>query len=82
MAASNTELDTCWTAVSSGIDGIMNSLDQGLSYARYMQLYTYENWTKIASLIYNYCTSSKLSTGFSTDASASNSAGELGFIIN
>ncbi|KAJ3195927.1 hypothetical protein HK101_010606 [Irineochytrium annulatum] len=40
-----------WVELEEGIDHIMNRLEQGITHAKYMQLYT---------LIYNYCTSSRM----------------------
>ncbi|KAJ3056350.1 hypothetical protein HK097_007329 [Rhizophlyctis rosea] len=49
-------LEETWQKLHEGIDGIMNHLEQGMTYTKYMELYT---------LIYNYCTSSRMQTGFS-----------------
>ena len=35
------DLNTTWTFLEAGIDQIMNRLEEGLSYKRYMDLYTY-----------------------------------------
>ncbi|KAJ3077130.1 hypothetical protein HK102_005291 [Quaeritorhiza haematococci] len=53
------DLQTTWGKLEEGIDQIMNRLEMGLSYEKYMQLYT---------LIYNYCTSSRMTaSGYSTE---------------
>ena len=35
------QLDKTWLDLEAGIDHIMNHLEEGLSYQRYMDLYTY-----------------------------------------
>ncbi|CAH1756072.1 2019_t:CDS:10 [Entrophospora sp. SA101] len=45
------DLNTTWAFLEAGIDQIMNRLEEGLSYKRYMDLYTG---------VYNYCTSSRM----------------------
>ncbi|CAG8516445.1 154_t:CDS:10 [Ambispora gerdemannii] len=52
------DLEATWSFLESGIDQIMNRLEQGLSYKRYMDLYTG---------IYNYCTSSRMNPGFASE---------------
>ncbi|KAG9292004.1 hypothetical protein G9A89_017903 [Geosiphon pyriformis] len=52
------DLEATWTFLESGIDQIMNRLEQGLSYKRYMDLYTG---------IYNYCTSSRMNPAFASE---------------
>ncbi|CAJ0767396.1 9978_t:CDS:1, partial [Entrophospora sp. SA101] len=34
------DLNTTWAFLEAGIDQIMNRLEEGLSYKRYMDLYT------------------------------------------
>ena len=43
MSANSTSSDlaSTWTELHTGIEHIMNNLEQGLSYQRYMALYTY-----------------------------------------
>ncbi|KAJ3172167.1 hypothetical protein HDU88_006982 [Geranomyces variabilis] len=50
-AQAASDLPTTWAQLETGIDPIMNKLSEGLSYKRWMDLYT---------LIYNYCTSSRM----------------------
>jgi len=37
----STDLEATWRFLEEGIDLVMNKLDQGLSYKKYMELYTY-----------------------------------------
>ncbi|KAI8847687.1 Cullin [Chytridium lagenaria] len=46
------DLQSTWTELEEGIDHILNRLENGITHAKYMQLYT---------LIYNFCTNSKSS---------------------
>ncbi|KAI8840058.1 Cullin [Chytriomyces cf. hyalinus JEL632] len=43
-------LDTTWATIQTGVDVILNDFEAGLTYEKYMALYT---------TIYNYCTSLK-----------------------
>ncbi|OZJ06312.1 hypothetical protein BZG36_00729 [Bifiguratus adelaidae] len=55
----NADLNTTWAYLEQGIDQIMNRMEEGLTYDRYMQIYT---------VIYNYCTSSsRVQGGSQTD---------------
>jgi len=47
-----TDLGTTWRFLEDGTDTIMTKLKEGMSYGKYMELYT---------VAYNYCTSSKMS---------------------
>ncbi|KAH9933248.1 Cullin-domain-containing protein [Epithele typhae] len=51
MPASNADLATTWAYLEEGVDHIMTKLQTGVSYSKYMSLYT---------VSYNYCTSSKM----------------------
>ncbi|KAF0477803.1 Cullin-domain-containing protein [Gigaspora margarita] len=53
-----TDLTATWNFLENGIEHIMNRLEEGLSYKRYMDLYTG---------IYNYCTSSRMNPGFTSE---------------
>jgi hypothetical protein len=35
------DIDKTWTELESGIDLVMNHLEEGMSYQKYMQWYTY-----------------------------------------
>ncbi|KND03333.1 uncharacterized protein SPPG_02377 [Spizellomyces punctatus DAOM BR117] len=52
------DLATTWPKLEAGVDRIMNRLRDGLSYGTWMDLYT---------LIYNYCTSSRMNTGLNNE---------------
>ena len=55
MPAANADLAQTWAYLEEGVDHIMTKLQTGVSYSKYMSLYT---------VSYNYCTSSKMhSTG-------------------
>ncbi len=45
------DLEETWTYLNAGVDHIMNTLDKGLSFTAYTNLYT---------TVYNYCTSTKM----------------------
>ncbi|KAG8931290.1 hypothetical protein FRC03_005689 [Tulasnella sp. 419] len=47
----NADLQTTWEFLEEGVDHIMTRLNEGVSYSKYMNLYT---------VAYNYCTSSKM----------------------
>ncbi|CAL1712767.1 unnamed protein product [Somion occarium] len=51
MPAANADLATTWAYLEEGVDHIMTKLQTGVSYSKYMSLYT---------VAYNYCTSSKM----------------------
>ncbi|CDO68271.1 hypothetical protein BN946_scf184842.g34 [Trametes cinnabarina] len=51
MPSANADLATTWAYLEEGVDHIMTKLQTGVSYSKYMSLYT---------VAYNYCTSSKM----------------------
>lgn len=51
MPPPNADLQTTWKYLEEGVDHIMTKLQTGVSYSKYMSLYT---------VAYNYCTSSKM----------------------
>ncbi|KAL1736658.1 Cullin [Schizophyllum commune] len=51
MPPQNADLLTTWKYLEDGVDHIMTKLQSGVSYSKYMSLYT---------VAYNYCTSSKI----------------------
>jgi cullin 1 len=51
MPPANADLATTWTFLEEGVDHIMTKLQTGVSYSKYMSLYT---------VSYNYCTSSRM----------------------
>ena len=51
MPAPTADLATTWKYLEEGVDHIMTKLQTGVSYSKYMSLYT---------VSYNYCTSSKM----------------------
>ncbi|KAI0755416.1 Cullin-domain-containing protein [Irpex lacteus] len=51
MPPANADLQTTWAYLEEGVDHIMTKLQTGVSYSKYMSLYT---------VSYNYCTSSKM----------------------
>ena len=53
MPPAGADLATTWTFLEDGVDHIMTKLQTGVSYSKYMSLYT---------VSYNYCTSSKMHT--------------------
>jgi cullin 1 len=54
MPPPNADLTTTWAFLEEGVDHIMTKLQTGVSYSKYMALYT---------VSYNYCTSSKMHGG-------------------
>jgi hypothetical protein len=54
------DLATTWSFLEEGVDHIMTKLQTGVSYSKYMSLYT---------VAYNYCTSSKMH-GSAADSTA------------
>ena len=51
MPPPNADLATTWAYLEEGVDHIMTKLQTGVSYSKYMSLYT---------VSYNYCTSSRM----------------------
>lgn len=51
MPPAGSDLATTWAYLEEGVDHIMTKLQTGVSYSKYMSLYT---------VAYNYCTSSKM----------------------
>ncbi|KAF8527458.1 Cullin-domain-containing protein [Hysterangium stoloniferum] len=51
MPPANSDLPTTWAFLGDGVDHIMTKLHTGVSYSKYMALYT---------VSYNYCTSSRM----------------------
>lgn len=51
MPSSSADLAQTWSFLEEGVDHIMTRLNEGVSYSKYMNLYT---------VAYNYCTSSKM----------------------
>ncbi|KAF8798755.1 Cullin-domain-containing protein [Phlegmacium glaucopus] len=51
MPSASADLITTWAFLQEGVDHIMTKLQTGVSYSKYMALYT---------VAYNYCTSSKM----------------------
>ncbi|KAF6757458.1 Cullin [Ephemerocybe angulata] len=51
MPPASADLVTTWAFLEEGVDHIMTKLQTGVSYSKYMSLYT---------VAYNYCTSSKM----------------------
>ncbi|GJJ13280.1 hypothetical protein Clacol_007531 [Clathrus columnatus] len=51
MPPANSDLATTWAFLEEGVDHILTKLHTGVSYSKYMSLYT---------VAYNYCTSSRM----------------------
>ena len=51
MPPANADLQTTWAYLEEGVDHIMTRLRDGISYSKYMNLYT---------VAYNYCVSSRM----------------------
>lgn len=51
MPPASSDLATTWAFLEEGVDHIMTKLHTGVSYSKYMSLYT---------VSYNYCTSSRM----------------------
>ena len=51
MPPASADLQTTWEFLEEGVDHIMTKLQTGVSYSKYMSLYT---------VSYNYCTSSRM----------------------
>ena len=60
MPPATADLATTWTFLEEGVDHIMTKLHTGVSYTKYMNLYT---------VSYNYCTSSKMHSTISSEQS-------------
>ena len=61
MPLPTADLATTWAFLEEGVDHIMTKLQTGVSYSKYMSLYT---------VAYNYCTSSKMPSSTSSEQSA------------
>ncbi|BGP58323.1 hypothetical protein JCM8202_002945 [Rhodotorula sphaerocarpa] len=59
-------LNATWQFLEQGVDHIMTRLSEGMSYKKYMDLYT---------VSYNYCTSSRMNSGGMSETLGSSSAG-------
>jgi hypothetical protein len=60
MPPATADLATTWSFLEEGVDHIMTKLHTGVSYTKYMNLYT---------VSYNYCTSSKMHSTTSSEQS-------------
>jgi len=60
MPPPTADLATTWAFLEEGVDHIMTKLHTGVSYTKYMNLYT---------VSYNYCTSSKMHSTSSSEQS-------------
>ncbi|ODQ55601.1 Cullin-domain-containing protein [Saitoella complicata NRRL Y-17804] len=60
------DLKGSWAFLEEGVDHIMNRLDEGLSPAKYVNMYT---------VVYNFCTHNKLSQSMSLHESSSGQRG-------
>ncbi|KIP06829.1 hypothetical protein PHLGIDRAFT_72117 [Phlebiopsis gigantea 11061_1 CR5-6] len=70
MPPPNADLATTWAYLEEGVDHIMTKLQTGVSYSKYMSLYT---------VSYNYCTSSKMhNTGDSSSLGQRTGANLMG----
>ncbi|GAA6029019.1 hypothetical protein NBRC10512_001646 [Rhodotorula toruloides] len=64
------DLNATWKFLEEGVDHIMTRLNEGMSYKKYMDLYT---------VSYNYCTSSRMNSGgINETLGVSGSAGRSG----
>ncbi|ESK95046.1 hypothetical protein Moror_13936 [Moniliophthora roreri MCA 2997] len=66
MPPPTADLATTWAFLEEGVDHIMTKLQTGVSYSKYMSLYT---------VAYNYCTSPKISSAMSEGVGIGNRAG-------
>ncbi|KAH9999607.1 Cullin-domain-containing protein [Russula compacta] len=66
MPPATADLATTWAFLEEGVDHIMTKLHTGVSYTKYMNLYT---------VSYNYCTSSKMHSTTSSEQSAAGRSG-------
>lgn len=64
MPPANADLTTTWAFLEEGVDHIMTKLQTGVSYSKYMALYT---------VAYNYCTSSRMQGTGTTDLTSAGS---------
>ena len=71
MPLPTADLATTWAFLEEGVDHIMTKLQTGVSYSKYMSLYT---------VAYNYCTSSKMPNNTSPEQSAAGRCLPLIFI--
>lgn len=62
-------LEESWNLLKEGTHQMMTRIDQGITYAKYMQLYT---------IIYDYCTSSKLNSNGAEALQAANALNRTG----
>jgi hypothetical protein len=60
MPPPTADLATTWAFLEEGVDHIMTKLHTGVSYTKYMNLYT---------VSYNYCTSSKMHSASASEQS-------------
>lgn len=63
MPPASADLATTWAFLEEGVDHIMTKLQTGVSYSKYMSLYT---------VAYNYCTSSRMHGAPDSAVSAGN----------
>ncbi|KAN0127343.1 Cullin domain containing protein [Lactarius tabidus] len=68
MPLPTADLATTWAFLEEGVDHIMTKLQTGVSYSKYMSLYT---------VAYNYCTSSKMPSNTSEQSAAGRSGANL-----
>ncbi|KAI0264030.1 Cullin-domain-containing protein [Gloeopeniophorella convolvens] len=66
MPPATADLATTWAFLEEGVDHIMTKLQTGVSYSKYMSLYT---------VAYNYCTSSKMPSSASAEMSVAGRSG-------
>jgi len=66
MPLATADLATTWAFLEEGVDHIMTKLHTGVSYTKYMNLYT---------VSYNYCTSSKMHSTISSEQSVAGRSG-------
>ncbi|GAA5919879.1 hypothetical protein JCM1841_002089 [Sporobolomyces salmonicolor] len=63
------DLNATWNFLQEGVDHIMTRLSEGMSYKKYMDLYT---------VSYNYCTSSRMNSGGINETLGVGSGGRSG----
>ncbi|EGO23981.1 hypothetical protein SERLADRAFT_370818 [Serpula lacrymans var. lacrymans S7.9] len=68
MPPATADLATTWTFLEEGVDHIMTKLQTGVSYSKYMSLYT---------VAYNYCTSSRMHSAGDTVGAGSRTGANL-----
>ncbi|KAL4073151.1 Cullin [Scleroderma yunnanense] len=66
MPPASADLATTWAFLEEGVDHIMTKLQTGVSYSKYMGLYT---------VAYNYCTSSRMHGGPDTSIGSASRTG-------